>query len=105
MSNNNIPQEEDDRWADHHFNSLIDKAKESEVQAYHKLVDNYDSLVDHCRDLDSQLKNKEKEIKNLRNGEIDFLNSIAPRVYSCLSREQYDSLVKRRKLLRSRSCE
>ena len=35
--------------------SLIDKARESEINSYFKLEEDYQSLVDHAQDLERQL--------------------------------------------------
>ena len=99
MSNNNMPIEEDDRWADHHYSSLIDQARESEVESYFKLQEDYQSLVDHTMDLNLKIKQINnyctKEKKDLlgqqfhgshyRDGELDCMISQLNKVLRILS--------------------
>ena len=46
--------------------SLIDRTRQSEVNSYFKLEEEYGSLVDHARELDEKLKQKEAECEYLR---------------------------------------
>lgn len=44
--------------------SLIDKARESEINSYFKLEEDYQSLVDHAQDLERQLAEANKIAEN-----------------------------------------
>ena len=57
--------------------SLIDKARESQVNSYFKLEEDYQLLVDHAQDLERQLKahigmlrHVQKHIDTLRDEEL-----------------------------------
>ena len=48
--------------------SLIDKARESEINSYLKLEEDYQLLVDHAQDLERQLEEAREESIKLRVG-------------------------------------
>ena len=56
--------------------SLIDRTRQSEVNSYFKLEEEYGSLVDHARELDEKLKQKEAELADTREFEIELLRKL-----------------------------
>ena len=46
--------------------SLIDKARESEINSYFKLEEDYQSLVDHAQALERQLAEAREEVEMLK---------------------------------------